>query len=243
MKFTQNSMSSRWSWMREWMPLPTIEQPTAQTRHVPHPINTQTARIHLHLLVYKVMVPDLLVIKFNIADLISWRKPWGKVKRVSSVENIQKNALKKRWKNPRMFVWRVRIFDNGKNHIYKSHALLRNQQCSHTSFSNNEWSGFDLCESSVLIAQLLTLIPCYCCNTNININRKHGKTNKQSIIGLVKSGTHCITGRKVAVKIVNKEKLNESVLQKVEREIAIMKLIEHPNVLNLYDVYENKKYL
>ena len=30
---------------------------------------------------------------------------------------------------------------------------------------------------------------------------------------------------------------------KVEREITIMKLIEHPNVLRLYDVYENKKYL
>ncbi|KAG1676687.1 Serine/threonine-protein kinase BRSK2 [Nymphon striatum] len=28
----------------------------------------------------------------------------------------------------------------------------------------------------------------------------------------------------------------------VEREIAIMKLIEHPHVLRLYDVYENKKY-
>lgn len=35
------------------------------------------------------------------------------------------------------------------------------------------------------------------------------------ISGLVKTGTHCITGRKVAVKIVNKEKLSESVLQKV----------------------------
>ncbi|XP_068622148.1 serine/threonine-protein kinase BRSK2 [Battus philenor] len=30
---------------------------------------------------------------------------------------------------------------------------------------------------------------------------------------------------------------------KVEREIAIMKLIEHPHVLGLSDVYENKKYL
>lgn len=60
---------------------------------------------------------------------------------------------------------------------------------------------------------------------------------------MVKTGIHCITGRKVAVKIVNKERLSESVLQKVEREIAIMKLIEHPHVLHLYDVYENKKYL
>jgi BR serine/threonine kinase len=29
----------------------------------------------------------------------------------------------------------------------------------------------------------------------------------------------------------------------VEREIAIMKLIEHPHVLRLYDVYESRKYL
>ena len=48
-------------------------------------------------------------------------------------------------------------------------------------------------------------------------------------------------GKKVAIKIINKEKLSESVLQKVEREIAIMKLIEHQNVLSLYDVYENRK--
>jgi hypothetical protein len=34
----------------------------------------------------------------------------------------------------------------------------------------------------------------------------------------------------------------ESLLQ-VGREIAIMKLIDHPHVLGLSDVYENKKYL
>uniref|UniRef100_A0A8D3CDL5 Protein kinase domain-containing protein n=1 Tax=Scophthalmus maximus TaxID=52904 RepID=A0A8D3CDL5_SCOMX len=56
-------------------------------------------------------------------------------------------------------------------------------------------------------------------------------------------GIHCVTCQKVAVKIVNREKLSESVLMKVEREIAILKLIEHPHVLKLHDVYENKKYL
>jgi len=63
------------------------------------------------------------------------------------------------------------------------------------------------------------------------------------LAGLVKLGTHCVLGKKVAIKIINKDKLTESVLQKVEREIAIMKLIEHPHVLGLYDVYENRKYL
>uniref|UniRef100_A0A2K6GSI0 BR serine/threonine kinase 2 n=1 Tax=Propithecus coquereli TaxID=379532 RepID=A0A2K6GSI0_PROCO len=61
--------------------------------------------------------------------------------------------------------------------------------------------------------------------------------------GLVKLGIHCVTCQKVAIKIVNREKLSESVLMKVEREIAILKLIEHPHVLKLHDVYENKKYL
>ncbi|KAG7468433.1 hypothetical protein MATL_G00142840 [Megalops atlanticus] len=63
------------------------------------------------------------------------------------------------------------------------------------------------------------------------------------VSGLVKLGVHCVTCQKVAIKIVNREKLSESVLMKVEREIAILKLIEHPHVLKLHDVYENKKYL
>ena len=40
--------------------------------------------------------------------------------------------------------------------------------------------------------------------------------------GLVKLGLHCGTGKKIAVKIVNREKLSESVLMKVS--IFILKL-------------------
>uniref|UniRef100_A0A8C4QPQ2 non-specific serine/threonine protein kinase n=1 Tax=Eptatretus burgeri TaxID=7764 RepID=A0A8C4QPQ2_EPTBU len=61
--------------------------------------------------------------------------------------------------------------------------------------------------------------------------------------GLVRLGVHCVTGRKVAVKIINRGALSPAVLTKVEREIAILKLIEHPHVLKLYDVYENKRHL
>ena len=79
----------------------------------------------------------------------------------------------------------------------------------------------------------------------ICINVTNGKFTLQPplLAGLVKLGTHCVLGKKVAIKIINKDKLTESVLQKVEREIAIMKLIEHPHVLGLFDVYENRKYL
>lgn len=35
------------------------------------------------------------------------------------------------------------------------------------------------------------------------------------VLGLVKLGVHCVLGKKVAIKIINREKLSESVLIKV----------------------------
>lgn len=72
---------------------------------------------------------------------------------------------------------------------------------------------------------------------------KQGKTLGKGQTGLVKLGTHCNTGETVAIKIINRTRLSQSVITKVEREIAIMKLIEHENVLSLHDVYENEKFL
>lgn len=40
------------------------------------------------------------------------------------------------------------------------------------------------------------------------------------LTGLVKLGVHCITGQKVAIKIVNREKLSESVLMKVDYDAS-----------------------
>jgi serine/threonine protein kinase len=52
----------------------------------------------------------------------------------------------------------------------------------------------------------------------------------------VKLGFHKDTGFKVAIKIMNKEVLSSrpSMRKKVEREIVVMKLLDHPNVLKLY---------
>uniref|UniRef100_A0A8C1IUK8 BR serine/threonine kinase 2 n=1 Tax=Cyprinus carpio TaxID=7962 RepID=A0A8C1IUK8_CYPCA len=83
---------------------------------------------------------------------------------------------------------------------------------------------------------------CLCIGPGILCNAPAHITSV-AVPGLVKLGVHCVTCQKVAIKIVNREKLSESVLMKVEREIAILKLIEHPHVLKLHDVYENKKYL
>mmetsp|Transcript_25549 Transcript_25549/g.42029 ORF Transcript_25549/g.42029 Transcript_25549/m.42029 type:complete len:657 (-) Transcript_25549:589-2559(-) len=72
-----------------------------------------------------------------------------------------------------------------------------------------------------------------------------GKTLGVGSTGKVKLGTHKETGQKVAIKIVKKEFLESkpSLRKKIEREIAVMKLIDHPHVLRLYDVFETTTHL
>lgn len=56
---------------------------------------------------------------------------------------------------------------------------------------------------------------------------------------------HKDTGFKVAVKIIEKDQLSKkpTMRKKIEREVAVMKLINHPNVLKLFDVYQTEEYL
>ncbi|KAJ3281514.1 Serine/threonine-protein kinase brsk1 [Borealophlyctis nickersoniae] len=92
-----------------------------------------------------------------------------------------------------------------------------------------------------------------------------GKTLGVGSTGRVKLGTHIETNHRVAIKIIPKDSLaaspsssskpvttaggktegatTTSLNRKLEREITIMKLIQHPNVLQLYDVYETDKEL
>lgn len=58
--------------------------------------------------------------------------------------------------------------------------------------------------------------------------------------GLVRLGTHKETGFQVAFKIIEKQPLESKPAPwaKVKREIAVLKLIDHPNILKLYDVLE-----
>lgn len=44
----------------------------------------------------------------------------------------------------------------------------------------------------------------------------------------------------VAIKIIDKRKLSAADLEKVNREIQIMKLLNHPNIIKLYQVIIHK---
>jgi len=47
-------------------------------------------------------------------------------------------------------------------------------------------------------------------------------------------GTHILTGEKVAVKILEKAKIREVAdVERVAREIHILKLLRHPNIIQL----------
>ena len=63
------------------------------------------------------------------------------------------------------------------------------------------------------------------------------KTIGQGTFGKVKLGVHTLTEEKVAVKILEKLKIKELAdAERVAREIHILKLNRHPNIIQLYEV-------
>ena len=52
-----------------------------------------------------------------------------------------------------------------------------------------------------------------------------------------------MTGEKRAVKRLDKEKMSASSRIRLNYEIDILKNLDHPNILRLYEVFETKKYI
>mmetsp|Transcript_15120 Transcript_15120/g.28448 ORF Transcript_15120/g.28448 Transcript_15120/m.28448 type:complete len:723 (-) Transcript_15120:60-2228(-) len=66
-----------------------------------------------------------------------------------------------------------------------------------------------------------------------------GKNLGIGAFGKVKLATHCVTGHKVAVKILNKAKIKQlGMEEKVQREINILHLCTHPHIIRLYEVID-----
>ncbi|GMM33203.1 protein kinase [Saccharomycopsis crataegensis] len=75
---------------------------------------------------------------------------------------------------------------------------------------------------------------------------KLGRTLGRGATGRVRLAKHSRTGQLAAVKIIPKSTFKDpsnsaaGLTDGIEREIIIMKLISHPNIMALYDVWENK---
>ena len=61
--------------------------------------------------------------------------------------------------------------------------------------------------------------------------------------GLVKSGINKETHKQVAIKIMAKKNMDKSDLELAKVEIDILKISQHPNIIKLYDIYENENYI
>ncbi|XP_035240440.1 MAP/microtubule affinity-regulating kinase 4 isoform X2 [Anguilla anguilla] len=69
------------------------------------------------------------------------------------------------------------------------------------------------------------------------------KTIGKGNFAKVKLARHILTGREVAIKIIDKTQLNPTSLQKLFREVRIMKGLNHPNIVQLFEVIETDKTL
>ncbi|XP_045904342.1 serine/threonine-protein kinase MARK1-like isoform X2 [Micropterus dolomieu] len=74
---------------------------------------------------------------------------------------------------------------------------------------------------------------------NYRLMKTIGKGN----FAKVKLARHTLTGREVAIKIIDKTQLNPTSLQKLFREVSVMKTLNHPNIVKLFEVIETEKTL
>ncbi|KAK4472459.1 hypothetical protein MN116_003710 [Schistosoma mekongi] len=59
----------------------------------------------------------------------------------------------------------------------------------------------------------------------------------------VKLAIHMATGVEVAIKIINKTVMDSTLLKRLKREITIMKMTNHPNIVKLLEIIENEDVL
>ncbi|CAK71237.1 unnamed protein product (macronuclear) [Paramecium tetraurelia] len=71
-----------------------------------------------------------------------------------------------------------------------------------------------------------------------------GKTLGFGTFGKVKMGIHEQSQEKVAIKILEKDRIVETAdVERVQREIHILKLVRHPHIIQLYEIIETPKHI
>lgn len=66
------------------------------------------------------------------------------------------------------------------------------------------------------------------------------KTIGKGHFAVVKLARHVFTNEKVAVKVIDKTKLDEISKSHLFQEVRCMKLVQHPNVVRLYEVIDTQ---
>ena len=86
-------------------------------------------------------------------------------------------------------------------------------------------------------------------SNNVGIQKSIGnyvieKTIGSGTFGKVKLGRHVPTGMKVAIKVLEKQRIVDAGdIERISREIHILKLVRHPHIVKLYEIVESQKQL
>jgi calcium/calmodulin-dependent protein kinase I len=78
---------------------------------------------------------------------------------------------------------------------------------------------------------------------NIKEKYKIEATLGKGSFASVKQAKDRVTKERVAVKVLSKKEIKESDLQAMKLEIDILKQLDHPNIVKLYDVYEDERFI
>ena len=72
-----------------------------------------------------------------------------------------------------------------------------------------------------------------------------GEEIGKGTFGIVRVATHIISGEKVAVKMLYKEKIynDDSSKKRLEKEIKILKVLRHRNIIQLYNVFQDSSFI
>lgn len=71
-----------------------------------------------------------------------------------------------------------------------------------------------------------------------------GKSLGRGSFGDVRLATHMISGERVAMKILEKSKIScEDDFKRVVREIQVLKMLNHPNIVKLMEVIDTPRHI
>jgi serine/threonine protein kinase len=68
-----------------------------------------------------------------------------------------------------------------------------------------------------------------------------GEVLGEGSFGVVKKAVHSKTNEIVAIKIIDKEKVKkDSMIENLKKEVSILMVVDHPNIVNLKEVLASK---
>jgi hypothetical protein len=167
---------------------------------------------------------------------------------------IKNGQLKKTW--VKLIQKDLYLYDNDKDAQHKRLINLSSvfvQENKPTYFADKQFYKFSLI-SNAKVRRLYTDKHEDYLNWLVNLRKVTGysdvghnyefiKVLSEGKFGIVKLAKHKQTERNVAIKVIQKENFPKGDYQLIRSEIEVLKIAQHPNIVQLYDLMENKSKL